>query len=229
VEKKESSPETESTKSEKLCPYMSESNYDQLYDPFDPARFQRDNYIDYYWQDIIQGTFNSSRACSFDQNPSKARFFVIKSNSEADVHKAIKFGIWSSTSVGNSRLNAAFTEFKGEGPIYLFFSVNKSGRFCGLAQLMTPVEDDCEFEHWTDKGRYIGQMKLDWIFVKDIRFKFFVGLKNQLNEGKDVFHSRDTQEISFDEGVSMIQLFVRFREKTSIFNDFPYYERKMAE
>ena len=54
----------------------------------------------------------------------QARYFVIKSYTEDDVHKSLKYEIWSSTDPGNKRLDKAFKECAGRGPIYLFFSVN---------------------------------------------------------------------------------------------------------
>ncbi len=71
---------------------------------------------------------------------SQARFFVIKSYTEKDVHKSLKYEIWSSTDPGNKRLDKAFRENAGRGPIYLFFSVNGSGHFCGVAEMLTPVD-----------------------------------------------------------------------------------------
>lgn len=71
----------------------------------------------------------------FDTRPSFARFFVIKSFTEDDVFKSIKFEIWSSTQLGNNRLDKAHKESADKGPIYLFFSVNASGHFCGVAQM----------------------------------------------------------------------------------------------
>ena len=76
---------------------------------------------------------------SFDIHPQFARFFVIKSYTEDDVHKSLKYEIWSSTDPGNKRLDKAFKDTAGRGPIYLFFSVNTSGHFCGMAEMLTPV------------------------------------------------------------------------------------------
>jgi hypothetical protein len=57
-----------------------------------------------------------------------AKFFVIKSYSEDDVHKSIKYNVWSSTPNGNRRLDAAYSEAQGRSPrkcpIFLFFSVS---------------------------------------------------------------------------------------------------------
>ena len=49
---------------------------------------------------------------------------MIKSYTEDDVQKSLKYEIWSSTDPGNKRLDKAFKENAGRGPIYLFFSVN---------------------------------------------------------------------------------------------------------
>jgi hypothetical protein len=61
---------------------------------------------------------------AFELRPPFARYFVIKSYTEDDVHKSLKYEIWSSTEPGNKRLDKAFKECAGRGPIYLFFSVN---------------------------------------------------------------------------------------------------------
>lgn len=76
---------------------------------------------------------------NFDVHPQFARYFVIKSYTEDDVHKSLKYEIWSSTDPGNKRLDKAFKDTAGRGPIYLFFSVNASGHFCGMAEMLTPV------------------------------------------------------------------------------------------
>lgn len=59
-----------------------------------------------------------------------AKFFVIKSYSEDDVHKSIKYNVWSSTPHGNKKLQNAYDDAqrfaagKPNGcPIFLFFSV----------------------------------------------------------------------------------------------------------
>lgn len=49
---------------------------------------------------------------------------MIKSYTEDDVQKSLKYEIWSSTDPGNKRLDKAFKENAGRGAIYLFFSVN---------------------------------------------------------------------------------------------------------
>ncbi|CAI5961660.1 unnamed protein product [Closterium sp. NIES-65] len=147
---------------------------------------------------------------STSQPPLGVRFFVIKSFSEDDVHKSIKYGVWASTPTGNKRLDAAFKDAAGKSsatpcPAFLFFSgiafypgerewavlwgggdadpsglhshtlsflpfpfppsfplsplsrsllspslfqVNASGQFCGVAEMLTPVDFTRSVDYW---------------------------------------------------------------------------------
>jgi len=76
----------------------------------------------------------------FVTNYEHAKFFVIKSYSEDDVHKSIKYNVWASTPVGNKRLDAAYqeasTKCSGDGkscPVFLFFSVSSRSELNGEA------------------------------------------------------------------------------------------------
>lgn len=69
-----------------------------------------------------------------------AKYFIIKSYSEDDIHKSIKYSVWASTVNGNRKLDAAYRESQSQSavyPLFLFFSVCKSSsriasplRFC---------------------------------------------------------------------------------------------------
>ena len=64
-----------------------------------------------------------------DSYYSNAKLFVIKSYSEDDVHKSIKYNVWSSTPNGNKKLNAAYNEAKDKScPVFLIFSVSEYGK-----------------------------------------------------------------------------------------------------
>ena len=57
----------------------------------------------------------------------EAKFFIIKSYSEDDVHKSIKYNVWASTPNGNKKLDAAYREAQDKSvdcPVFLFFSVS---------------------------------------------------------------------------------------------------------
>ncbi|CAI5492596.1 unnamed protein product [Closterium sp. Naga37s-1] len=127
-----------------------------------------------------------------------ARFFVIKSYSEDDVHKSIKYGVWASTPTGNKRLDAAFKDAAGKSsatpcPLFLFFSVNASGQFCGVAEMLTPVDFTRSVDYW-QQDKWNGHFQVKWHVIKDVPNSQFRHIIIASNDGKPVTNSRDTQE-----------------------------------
>ncbi|CAG8709467.1 15879_t:CDS:2, partial [Dentiscutata erythropus] len=165
---------------------------------------------------------------TFNCKPPNARFFVIKAYTEDDVHKSIKYEIWATTEIGNRRLDKAFRDNADKGPIYLFFSVNASGHFCGMAEMLTPVYYTISSSVWAqDKWKEVFNVK--WIFVKDIPNGQLRNIRLLNNENKPVTNSRDTQELYPEPGHEMLKLFFDYRSKTSILDDFEFYDKCQVE
>lgn len=80
-----------------------------------------------------------------------AKFYVIKSYSKDDVHKSIKYNVWASTPNGNKKLADGYQQAQekaGGCPIFLLPSVNTSGQFVGLAEMVGPIDFDKIVEYW---------------------------------------------------------------------------------
>ncbi|CAG8466094.1 3929_t:CDS:2 [Paraglomus occultum] len=165
---------------------------------------------------------------TFNIKPAHARYFVIKSYTEDDVHKSLKYDIWASTEIGNRRLDKAFRESADKGPIYLFFSVNASGHFCGMAQMLTHVDYTTSSSVWA-QDKWKGVFKVKWIFVKDIPNGQLRHIRVVNNENKPVTNSRDTQELYPEPGREMLKIFFEYRSKTSILDDFEFYDKRQVE
>ena len=161
----------------------------------------------------------------FDPNPKFARFYIIKSYSEDDVHKSIKYGVWASTDTGNRRLDAAYRETGAKGPIFLFFSVNASGQFSGMAQMESALDYTQRFGSW-GQDKWNGTFRIKWTFVKDIPNNQFRHIVLANNENKPVTNSRDTQEVLPDQGREMLHIFHTHRSRTSILDDFAFYDKR---
>ncbi|KIO34821.1 hypothetical protein M407DRAFT_63820, partial [Tulasnella calospora MUT 4182] len=152
------------------------------------------------------------------------RYFVIKSYTEDDVHKSLKYEIWSSTEPGNKRLDKAFKENNGRGPIYLFFSVNASGHFCGVAEMLTPVDYTRSSTVWA-QDKWKGVIKVKWIFVRDVPNSVLRHIRlTNTQEMKPVTNSRDTQELPPEAGQEMLRIFLTHSSRTSLLQDFAFYE-----
>ncbi|XP_046362486.1 YTH domain-containing family protein 1-like isoform X1 [Haliotis cracherodii] len=164
----------------------------------------------------------------YNLNPKGARFFVIKSYSEDDIHRSIKYSIWCSTEHGNKRLDAAIREREGKGPVYLLYSVNGSGHFCGLAQMMSPVDYLKNCGVWA-QDKWKGSFEVKWIYVKDVPNSQLRHIRLENNENKPVTNSRDTQEVPPEKGKQVLKIFHNYKHTTSIFDDFIHYEKRQEE
>lgn len=171
---------------------------------------------------------NNYNPPDFDLTAPNARFFVIKSYSEDDIHRSIKYEIWCSTEHGNKRLDQAFRERENSGAVFLFFSVNGSGHFCGMAQMVSSVDYNSNSSVWS-QDKWKGQFKVRWIYVKDVPNVQLRHIRLENNENKPVTNSRDTQEVPHAKGLQVLRIMHSYRHSTSIFDDFVHYEERQKE
>ncbi|CAH8285388.1 unnamed protein product [Eruca vesicaria subsp. sativa] len=165
---------------------------------------------------------------SFPETLVNAKFFVIKSYSEDDVHNSIKYGMWSSTPTGNKKLNAAYHEAQESSqdcPVYLLFSVNASGQFVGVAEMIGPVDFNKTMEYW-QQDKWIGCFPVKWHIIKDVPNSLMRHITIPNNENKPVTNSRDTQEVKLEDGTKVIKIFKEYMSKTCILDDFKFYETR---
>ena len=114
----------------------------QYYNPYFQQQmlYRTEMYICSKYRNLID--INQKNAKLVENINSNCKFFVIKSFSEEDVHKSIKYNVWSSSKNGNLTLSNAFNIAKEKnGNVYLFYSCNGSGRYCGIARMKTPCDE----------------------------------------------------------------------------------------
>ncbi|KAL1546067.1 YT521-B-like domain containing protein, variant 2 [Salvia divinorum] len=168
----------------------------------------------------------------FEAEYDSAKFFIIKSYSEDDIHKCIKYDVWSSTRNGNKKLDAAFreadakmTEAGKKCPVFLFFSVNGSGQFVGVAEMIGQVDFSKNMDFW-QLDKWNGFFPLKWHIIKDVPNTQLRHIILENNENKAVTYSRDTQEIELKQGLEILSIFKNYSAKTCVLDDFNFYENR---
>ncbi|KAL1807949.1 hypothetical protein DCAR_0727328 [Daucus carota subsp. sativus] len=160
-----------------------------------------------------------------------AKFFIIKSYSEDDVHKSVKYNVWSSTQNGNKKLDAAYHEAQqnsGHCPVFLLFSVNTSGQFVGVAEMSGPVDFDKILEYW-QQDKWVGCFPVKWHIVKDVPNSLLKHITLENNENKPVTNSRDTQEVKLEQGLQLLKIFQDYTSAQSVLDDFDFYEDRQKK
>ncbi|KAL7605739.1 hypothetical protein Lser_V15G18270 [Lactuca serriola] len=178
--------------------------------------------------DNMMDASSQSLPDSVSEYTTEAKFFIIKSYSEDNVHKSIKYSIWASTSNGNRKLDSAYREAKEKQTsvhVFLFFSVNASGQFCGVAEMLGGVDFDKSVDYW-QQDKWSGQFPVKWHIIKDVPNSQFRHIVLENNDNKPVTNSRDTQEVKFEQGVEMLKIFNKYETDMSILDDFDFYEER---
>ena len=143
----------------------------------------------------------------FPYSRNNAKFFVIKSNSWENVKLSIDNKIWCSTERGNQILHKAYRE---NAHVFLFFSVTRSGHFCGMAKMNSPVDYNISLDIWSEKNKWKGKFNVDWIFIKDVPNDKFQTIRLENNENHPVTFSRDAQEIPHEKGIELSEVFLHY-------------------
>ena len=189
--------------------------------------YRTEMYICSRYRNLID--INTQNKTLYEKVDSNSKFFVIKSFSEEDVHKSIKYGVWSSSRNGNLTLSNAFLLTKEKNSnVYLFFSCNGSGRYVGVARMKTPCDENRTFEFWTQDGKWPGLFDVEWLFIKDVPFKEFKEIIITMKDGeiKPISNARDTQEIPFQQAKIMLEKISNYQNSNTILEHFEFYDMR---
>lgn len=156
--------------------------------------------------------------------PVDSKFFVIKSFNTTNVSLAFRHEVWSSTKKGNVRLDKEYRALTHGSRIFLLFSVNKSGRFCGIAEMISPIiEGDSRAQIWethTSSYKFPNLFKIKWWYIKDVQVKCFNHLRwkvdSQDSPLQTLGHCRDTEQVPYSIGHLILQIFSKAQSYSSL-------------
>ncbi|RLN90832.1 hypothetical protein BBJ28_00022954 [Nothophytophthora sp. Chile5] len=142
---------------------------------------------------------------------STCRCFILKSFSEANFHKSLRFGIWSSTYAHNALLDQVFkSDLTAVRPVLFFFRY-----LSGVARMTSGVRLDARFQLW-EKAKYEGFFHVEWLLVKDVPNFVFTGIKmSNTPSKKSITSCRDCEEVLFEEANEFLAIFTAFDSRSS--------------
>uniref|UniRef100_K3WL53 YTH domain-containing protein n=1 Tax=Globisporangium ultimum (strain ATCC 200006 / CBS 805.95 / DAOM BR144) TaxID=431595 RepID=K3WL53_GLOUD len=161
---------------------------------------------------------------------STCRCFILKSFSDANLHKSLKYGIWSSTYAHNMQLDQIFkSDLSSVRPVLFFFSVCDTRHFSGIARMTSSVRTDAKFALW-EKPKYEGVFHVEWLLVKDVPNHALTGIKmSNTPSKKSITSCRDCEEVLYDEASEFISIFTKFPHRTSAWDDYNHFDRLQTQ
>lgn len=154
-----------------------------------------------------------------------AYFFVMRSSAYDDIHKAMKYGIWTSTPENIKLLSDTYKKAMSEKrKVVLFFRVVSDNVFNGAAELTSDYIEEQQFDLWWNKIKWKGIFNLHWIYVKNIELNYL----SQMEGDKKIYELIDGSSLSSDNGLLILGLFQHYDYKyqSSIFNFFSLFDQR---
>lgn len=154
-------------------------------------------------------------------------FYIIKSFNIENIHKAIKYKVWSTTYQGNILFDNAFHEAQQcKGEVYLFFSTNSTFAFQGIAKLKSGFQSK-SFNFWrgSDKiQKFTGSFLIEWVIIKDVPNST---LDKILINGIPFSKLRNGVQVNEVDAIRVIKIFETFYYCSSIvLSDFPNLDKE---
>ena len=182
-------------------------------------------YISWKYPELLPLNYrNAKYAEKINEN---CKFFIIKSLTEEDIHKSIKYNVWCSSKTGNIVLNDAYNAAKEKNAdVYLIFTCNGTERYDGIAKMKSNFDEKRQFDLWTQDNVWIGLFDVEWVFIKDVPYKEFRNAIITMNNGemKPIYQAKDGQEIPYEQGKIMIEKFDKYIYSNTILEHFEYYD-----
>jgi hypothetical protein len=154
-----------------------------------------------------------------------ANYFIMRSTMPDDIHKAMKYGVWTSTPDHNEILSKSYQNaLQHNNKVILFFRVVSENKLLGVAELVSDFLPDIENNFWWDKVKWSGSFKLKWLFVKDIS----INSLDQTEHGKLLYELTDCSKISPKNGFFLLEFFkiAKYEFQQSLFKHFKLFDQR---
>ena len=160
------------------------------------------------------------------ENFYNGNFFVIRSKKIDDIHKGIKYGVWTSSQHNNFKIRDAFMNGQANSRhTFFFFTYINAPGFIGMA-VLDNMDLEKEFPYFGEIGKWIGVMHLRWIFVRDVMFDEVGELKESIPTGdyRRMNEMTDGSRLSTQNAMRIFELMNTPRPLSHCFHKFVNYD-----
>lgn len=150
---------------------------------------------------------------------------IVKPACEEDLHKAIKYNVWSSKSVVNKQIQEMFgvQKFRSNS-LLLLFATSGKGCISGLARVTSKVTFTGKFTLWTSDD-WNGYFSIEWLVIKDMPFKELEIQSLDSNESNvAIYYMRDGSLVNSDSAQMLLEDYLAFQPVTSVVDHFEFYD-----
>ncbi|CAK63349.1 unnamed protein product (macronuclear) [Paramecium tetraurelia] len=155
-------------------------------------------------QNLYPKMADFNKAINLNSISKKAIFLILRSASLDNIHKGMKYGVWTSTPKSNARIDELFKESED---VYLIYSVVGTKAFQACAKLLGPFDPTASFLYWDEPLRWFGSFQIKCLFLNELKQKT-LDEKQPAHLGSIVLTEQtDCTEITNGLGIFVLQCF----------------------
>ena len=110
--------------------------------------------------------------------------------------------------------------------MFLFYTEINTAAFSGVARMTSDFNEKVHFKFWLVETKWFGSFKIEWLYVKDVDFSGYEGLRQiQTLEGsrevhKPVHELIDCTELTKENAKKMLEIYASAPSEKMLFTDF---------
>ncbi|CAD8082645.1 unnamed protein product [Paramecium primaurelia] len=160
-------------------------------------------------QNLYPKMSDFNKAINLNSISKKAIFLILRSASLDNIHKGMKYGVWTSTPKSNARIDELFKESE---EVYLIYSVVGTKAFQACAKLLGPFDPTATFLYWDEPLKWFGSFQIKCLFLNELKQKT-LDEKQPAHLGSIVLTEQtDCTEITHGLGMFVLQCFKDLQE-----------------
>lgn len=98
-----------------------------------------------------------------------------------------------------------------------------SGQFCGIAEMASEVRFNQIFNYWWEDLKWSGVFDVNWVYVKDVHH---ADVKHIAFNGTPIANLKDGNEIDFEAGKALLEMYRTYPFVSNIFEAFQYMDER---
>ncbi|KAL4467766.1 hypothetical protein ABPG74_013101 [Tetrahymena malaccensis] len=173
---------------------------------------------DYKSLESIRETFAPSKNINDPNftipNQEHAIFFKLATSNKDNLHRAIKYGIWSTVPYQIAQIEKIYQKNLNNPLSQIYFYFFFENKLYGMAKLKEHFNPKKSFQLWAEEAKWFGIFEIEWIFVGKIEVV------------------NDNQQSNFpyseEQGLKLFEL-VKKSDFQTVFSDFDSFDQKEKE
>ncbi|PVH71734.1 Pkinase-domain-containing protein, partial [Cadophora sp. DSE1049] len=135
----------------------------------------------------------------------QTKFFVMRSDNEADMEICLANDRWIGLRKANVKVDNGYR--RSGGNVVIFFGVSRKRRFCGVARMLSAVDQETTDEDWMPRENGEERFEIEWLTVNELHFDLIQHIPARLGKQRKAVQCMDGFELAPESGYELLRVY----------------------